>query len=100
MIYVKTVAEIGEVIRGRRNELGLDQADLAKRCGVSRQWLVAVERGKPRAQIELVLRVLRELDIDLALRRPSQALELGPIGVGSELTGELTSAPANKERDD
>jgi len=36
------------VIRDRRKELGLEQADLASRIGVSRQWLIGVERGRPR----------------------------------------------------
>jgi HTH-type transcriptional regulator/antitoxin HipB len=43
----------------------LDQAELARRIGVSRQWLVAIEQGKPRAQIGLLLRALRELDLDV-----------------------------------
>jgi HTH-type transcriptional regulator / antitoxin HipB len=61
---VRTPKDIGLVIRERRRELGLDQAELARRVGVSRQWLVAIEGGKARAELGLVLRTLRELDLD------------------------------------
>ena len=42
-----------------------DQAELARRIGVSRQWVVEVERGKPRAEIGLILRALNALDTPL-----------------------------------
>lgn len=61
---VRTPKDIGLVIRERRRELGIDQAELAQRVGVSRQWLVEIEGGKPRAEIGLVLRTLRELELD------------------------------------
>jgi HTH-type transcriptional regulator / antitoxin HipB len=61
---VRTPKDIGLVIRERRRELGMDQAELARRVGVSRQWLVEIEGGKARAELGLVLRTLRELDLD------------------------------------
>ena len=64
-ILIHTPEEIGLVIRERRRELGLDQSALAKRVGVSRQWIVAVERGKQRAEVGLVLRTLRALELVL-----------------------------------
>jgi y4mF family transcriptional regulator len=57
--------DIGLIIRDRRRGLGLDQATLAKRIGVSRQWVVEIERGKPRAEVGLVLRALGALGIRL-----------------------------------
>jgi HTH-type transcriptional regulator/antitoxin HipB len=65
MMRVRTPQDIGLTIRERRIELGMDQTELAQRVGVSRQWLVSIERGKPRAEIGLVLRTLRELDLDV-----------------------------------
>jgi HTH-type transcriptional regulator/antitoxin HipB len=57
------------VIRQRRQQLGLGQQVLADRVGVSRQWIVEIERGKPRAEIGLVLRTLDavNLRIDIPL---------------------------------
>jgi len=60
-------AEVGRTIRDRRRALGLDQASLAKRVGVSRQWIVEVERGKERAEIGLVLRTLAALGLEVTI---------------------------------
>ncbi|MEA2746448.1 MAG: HTH-type transcriptional regulator / antitoxin HipB, partial [Myxococcales bacterium] len=46
-------------------ELGLDQQTLAKKVGVSRLWIVEIERGKPRAEIGLVLRTFLALGLQL-----------------------------------
>jgi HTH-type transcriptional regulator/antitoxin HipB len=64
---VRTPHDIGLTIRDRRIELGLDQTELARRIGVSRQWLVEIEKGKPRAEIGLLLRALRALDLEVWL---------------------------------
>ena len=64
---IKTATDLGLSIREQRRKLGLDQQTLAARVGVSRQWIVAVERGKPRAEIGLVLRTLMALGLQLDL---------------------------------
>ena len=64
---MRTPKEFGAVIRTRRRELGLTQAELAERCGVGRPWIVELENGKPRAQFALVLRVFTSLGLQLAL---------------------------------
>jgi len=43
-------------------KLGLDQKTLAAQVGVSRQWIVDVEKGKPRAPMSLVLRTVEALE--------------------------------------
>jgi HTH-type transcriptional regulator/antitoxin HipB len=63
----RTPLDIGLTVRERRRELGLNQADLAAKAGVSRQWLVAVEKGKPRVELGLVLRLLNVLGVDVWL---------------------------------
>jgi len=65
-MYVRTPLDLGALIRDRRKKLGLDQALLAEKAGTSRQWIVAVERGKPRAEIGLLLRTLAALGLSLA----------------------------------
>ena len=62
---IQSPADLGLSIRERRRELQLDQKTLAERVGVSRQWIIDIEHGKPRAEIGLLLRTLRELDIHL-----------------------------------
>jgi HTH-type transcriptional regulator/antitoxin HipB len=82
---VRTSADLGAVIRDRRKQLKLDQATLAERIGVSRQWLIEMERGHARAELALVLRALDALNIQLdtsisqADRRPTDAVDIDAI---------------------
>ena len=62
---VRTPADLGAIIRDTRKQLKLDQATLAKRIGVSRQWVIEVEHGHPRAELALVLRALDALNVRL-----------------------------------
>lgn len=75
MSVLKTPADVGHVIRQRRKALGWDQARLAYETGVSRQWVIDIEKGKPRAELQLVLRVINVLGLPLtaALHAPSSA---------------------------
>ena len=76
-MLVRAPADLGAIIRERRRQLKLDQAAFAKRIGVSRQWVIEIERGHARAELALVLRALDALNIQLdtsiapiARRRP------------------------------
>ena len=62
---IRTPTDLGALIRDRRIKLGLDQRSLAQKIGVSRQWLVQVEKGKPRAEIGLLLRTIDALGVHL-----------------------------------
>ncbi|BBB97653.1 MULTISPECIES: helix-turn-helix domain-containing protein [Bradyrhizobium] len=64
-MLIRTSADLGAIIRGTRKRLKLDQSSLAKRIGVSRQWVIEVERGHARAELGLVLRALDALGIRL-----------------------------------
>lgn len=74
---IHTERDLGLVIRQRRRDLGLDQEALAARAGVSRQWVVEVEKGKPRAEVGLVLRLLRVLGLELRAGDPESAPAAG-----------------------
>lgn len=64
-MLIRTSADLGAIIRDRRKRLKLDQSTLAKRIGVSRQWVIEIEHGHPRAELGLVLRALDALNIHL-----------------------------------
>ena len=66
-MLIRTPRELGAVIRERRRRHGLDQKELASKIGVSRQWVVEMEKGKARAEVGLVLRALDALSIRLSL---------------------------------
>jgi HTH-type transcriptional regulator/antitoxin HipB len=50
---IRTPADFAVLIRKARKKLRLDQSTLAKKIGVSRLWLVEIEKGKPRAEMGL-----------------------------------------------
>ena len=61
----RTARELGVVIRERRHERNLTQQQLATEAQVGRTWLVEVENGHPRAELDKVLRLLAVLDLIL-----------------------------------
>lgn len=59
-------------IRLRRQEMGLSQDELAKKCGVSRQTINAAENNKYDPTLALAFRLARELGTTVdALFTPS-----------------------------
>jgi DNA-binding XRE family transcriptional regulator len=51
-----------------RDQARARQKSLVETIGVSREWIVEIEKGKPRAQVGLVLRALNILGIALDAR--------------------------------
>ncbi len=82
-MQIRTPLELGLTIRDRRRKLGLTQAELARKIGAERRWLMALERGKSRAEVGLILRILSALDLSLTIRPDDLRLEPsdGPIPV-------------------
>ncbi len=72
-MQIRTPIDLGSAIRDRRRRLNLDQDELAGRIGASRKWIIDVEKGKPRAEIGLVLRALDALGVRLSLDDGDQA---------------------------
>lgn len=82
-MQVRTASAIGATIRSRRRELQLGQEELARKIGATRQWLIAIEKGKDTAEIGMVLRVLAALGLDLDVRtvsaRAKESADLEPL---------------------
>ena len=78
-MQVKTSNDIGALIRDRRSQLGWTQEKLADQVGVSRLWIVQLEKGKPTAQLGLALRTLKELGLTLDAAPPTPG-DSGPTG--------------------
>ena len=70
-MQVNSMRDLAAAVRGRRQDLGLSQAELAARVGVSRAWINAVEGGKPSVELGLVLRLLDDLGLRLELAGPT-----------------------------
>jgi len=80
-MLLRTPKDLGAAIRERRRHLGLDQHELAEKIDVSRQWVVEVEKGKPRAEMALVLRALDALGLALSIA-PTTTGDSGPAHAG------------------
>ena len=57
------MGEMKNNIRDRRREKGLSQEELAKRCGVSRQTVNAIENNKYDPTLALAFRLAVELGV-------------------------------------
>jgi HTH-type transcriptional regulator / antitoxin HipB len=66
-LTIRSIHDLATAIRGRRTDLGMSQAELAKRAGVSRKWIYEFEAGKPTAEFGLLLRVLDALGLGIEL---------------------------------
>lgn len=56
---------VTNAIRAHRDEAGLTQAELARRIGVTRQTLIAIEQGRYSPTLELAFQIAREFGVTL-----------------------------------
>jgi HTH-type transcriptional regulator/antitoxin HipB len=90
---VQTPEDLGLLIRDRRQQLQLDQGELARRARVSRQWLIEMEQGKARKEVGLVLRTLQALELHLFVE-PANAV--APEGSASDLLDAVLDASGDR----
>ncbi len=69
---ITTIADLAGLIRTRRKALGMTQAELAEQIGVSRYWVLEIERGGRGAEIGLVWRALTALGVEVEMRPASR----------------------------
>lgn len=62
---ITDTASLGLLIKERRRELGVTQADLAASCNCSTVFLSALENGKETAEVGRALRILNTLGLNL-----------------------------------
>ena len=67
-VSVRSVSDLGDLIRRSRREQGLTQQQLADLAGVGRRYLLELEAGKDRAELGRALLVCAALGIDLTAR--------------------------------
>lgn len=60
-------ADLSAVIRAAREDAGISQAALADRLAFSRDYMVALESGRPNIYATRLFRVLHELGITVTL---------------------------------
>jgi HTH-type transcriptional regulator / antitoxin HipB len=81
-IPINSIRDLAAVIRGRRRELGLTQAEVAARIDVSRQWIALFEAGNSGATLDRVVRLLDALELRLAVHGADEGGGGAPEGDG------------------
>ncbi len=64
---VTSIYDISHAVKRERLKKGWTQAELAKQAGVSRDWVINLEKAKPTIEIALVLRTLKVLGVRLSI---------------------------------
>ncbi len=67
---VRTMSDIGALVRSSRTARGMTQAELAKKLRVGRDWVVRLEKGHPRLEAQRVLDALSVLGVSLEATAP------------------------------
>lgn len=83
---IGSLDELAQLVRDHRKRLHMSQQTLATRVGVSRQWIIALEQGKPTVEVGLVLGALNALGLNIDVRDRSY--------VGSPNAAALSDATA------
>jgi len=91
-VQIRNMRELAAVVRAERKRLGLSQAAVAARTGVGRDWVIGLEKGKPTAEIGLVLRTFRTLGLTVQIGSSSETRDQGRINL-DELLGEAPEKP-------
>ena len=91
-MQVRTVRDLGAMVRTTRRAHGLTQADLADRLRVSRDWVVRLEQGSPRLETQKVLDALGVLGLTLEVANAQ------PTRTTTTTTATATAKPAAKTR--
>jgi y4mF family transcriptional regulator len=69
---IKTAKDLGIIIKDRRKEMKLSQAELAGLCGVGNRFIVELEAGKPTIQFDKALYVAMNLGLELCIGKKGQ----------------------------
>lgn len=88
---IRNTRDLGLLLRHGRRDRGWSQQVLAEKIGASRHWVIGVERGKPTAEIGLVLKALSVLGLTCDIRKS------GPAGLQrwSDVAKHLTAPDLN-----
>lgn len=73
---LRTIREVGLLVRTERRRQGLTMQEVADRVGCTRQWIAALEAGRERLEAALVFRAIGALGIRLDAS-PSGAIQDG-----------------------
>ena len=77
-MQINSMRDLAATARGRRQDLGLSQVELAAKAGVSREWISAFEGGKTTVEFGLVIRVPDALSFGLDIVERGSGADSSP----------------------
>lgn len=72
-MWIYSSEELGLVIRENRKKARITQAELARRVGATRQWVIALEKGNPGSEFDRVMKALLALGLRVNVIEPVRA---------------------------
>lgn len=77
------VNDLANFVKKERQNRGWTQAELATRSGVSRDWLIGLEKGKQTVEIALVFRTLKALGVQLIAQKPAEPQSISEMYINN-----------------
>lgn len=68
-ILARTPKQIGQALRRERKKAGLNQTDLAERCGLWQETISKIEGGSPGSRLETVMEICAALNLEIVVRK-------------------------------
>jgi HTH-type transcriptional regulator/antitoxin HipB len=87
-MLIQSFMELAQLVRDQRKRKRLSQQRLAELIGVSRQWVIALEQGKPTAEVGLVLQALSAVGLRVDVRDRADAAS-GEAAALSDATSQV-----------
>ena len=89
---LKNTRDLGLLLQGRRKTIGWSQAGLAERLGITRQWVIALEKGSPGVAVGTVLKAFTALGLTFEANSGESASYQVPIPRSSAIDDVLRNA--------
>jgi HTH-type transcriptional regulator/antitoxin HipB len=62
---IDSIEQLGQTIRAKRHEIGVEQSRVAGLAGVGLRFLSELERGKPTAALGKAIQVIQKLGLEI-----------------------------------
>ncbi len=91
--------QFGEHLRALRKARALSQADLGERASLNDKYLGELERGEGNPSLDVLQRLAKALDIDLATLVGDEVTRLGRDDLRAEAVRHVDQLPDDQLRD-
>ncbi|RZU14198.1 y4mF family transcriptional regulator [Kribbella rubisoli] len=95
---IRSAHDLGAAVRQARARRRLTQEQLAREAGVSREWLIRLERGHARLELQLVLNTLAAAGLTLLVSDDDAATEDPTETAWEEVFSPLTAREPEHRR--